>query len=250
MRKREPLIDLLIHDLTGPISIVLTSAKNLLTKKEKYGTTDKQIEILERIYRNSNKAKALLHELVEVYRSEEGRFSKQSLSLTDVVRESLLDAYEIIDPGKAQSLLSCTTNDEFFKTLRAGHIVITMSGKFADAPFLHDYQKIRQILRNLISNALKHRRKGLVLVVDGDSDLIISVSDDGLGLSKEEQATIFNRFADLKDKTIIPSQGLGFGLSCVKTLVEAIGGEITVKSGEGEGTCFTVRIPQLSETQS
>ena len=66
MNKKEPLIDLLIHDLTGPISIVFASVKNLLNKPDRYATPGVQKEVLERILRNSSKAKTLLQELVEV----------------------------------------------------------------------------------------------------------------------------------------------------------------------------------------
>jgi signal transduction histidine kinase len=250
MNNKEPLIDLLIHDLTGPISIVVTSVKNLLTKTEKYGTSERQREILERILRNSNKAKTILQELVEVYRSEEGRFCVENLLVRDLLRESFLDAFEIIDPGMAESLLSCVTGDEFFEALKKNGIVVEISGRYKEMPFAHDYKKVRQITRNLISNALKHRKKDVMVSVTGEKDLVISVKDDGLGISEREQEELFHRFADLTDKTNIGAHGLGFGLSCVKTLVEVIGGVITVKSGEGAGTRFTVRIPPLSETQS
>jgi signal transduction histidine kinase len=245
MNKKEPLIDLLIHDLTGPIAIVQTSVKNLLDKKEKYGTSDRQTETLLRILRNSTKAKTLLQELVEVYRSEEGRFCRENVVMKDLVRESFLDALEIIDPEKVEPLLCVTSTDTFFQALHTEDMVVEICGKYGDAPFPHDYRKIRQIVRNLISNALKHRKKQVTVSVSGEKDLQISVQDDGLGISRAEQDEIFNRFADLSDKTNMGEKGLGFGLSCVKSLVEAIGGEITVISGEGRGTCFKVRIPPL-----
>jgi signal transduction histidine kinase len=249
MNKKEPLIDLLIHDLTGPISVVVTSVQNLLKKSEKYGTSDQQKEVLERILRNSSKAKTLLQELVEVFRSEEGRFCRESLLVQDLIRESFLDALEIISPENAERLLCCATNEAFLEALRRNDIIVKVEGKYRDAPFHHDYRKIRQIVRNLLSNALKHRKKQVIVVVSGDKDLLLSVTDDGFGISEKEQESIFHRFADLKDKSDADVQGLGFGLSCVKVLVEAAGGEIAVKSGEGAGTCFTLRIPPLSETQ-
>jgi signal transduction histidine kinase len=248
MNKREPLIDLLIHDLTGPLSIVLASVKNLLDKKEKYGTSDRQVETLERILRNSTKAKALLQELVEVYRSEEGRFCTDNVPVEGVLKEAVLDALEVIDPQKAQSLL-CLTGNKIFDSLREEGIVVEISGKYRTTPFLHDYRKVRQITRNLISNALKHRKNQVVVSASGEEDLVVTVQDDGFGISQREQDEIFNRFADLTDKTNSGEKGLGFGLSCVKTLVEAIGGDITVISGEGRGTCFTVHIPPLFETK-
>ena len=249
MNKKEPLIDLLIHDLTGPISVVQTSVQSLLRKSEKYGASGQQKQVLERILRNSTKAKTLLQELVEVFRSEEGRFCRESLSVQDLVRDSLLDAFELISPENTEGLLCCSTNDDFFKVMRGNDVIVQLEGRYCEVPFYHDYRKVRQIVRNLISNALKHRKKEMVVSVSGDKDLVISVTDDGSGITAIEQASIFNRFADLKDKTGADVTGLGFGLSCVKVLVEAIGGQITVRSENGAGTCFTLRIPPLSETQ-
>jgi len=243
------LIDLLIHDLTGPISVVQTSVQSLLRKSDKYGTPGPQKQVLERILRNSTKAKTLLQELVEVFRSEEGRFCKENLSVQDLVRDSVLDAFEIISPENAEGLLCCATNDDFFRAMRGNDVIVEVEGRYCDVPFHHDYKKVRQIVRNLVSNALKHRRKQVVVSVSGDKDLVISVTDDGSGITAEEQESIFNRFADLKDKTGASATGLGFGLSCVKVLVETIGGQITVRSEDGAGTCFTLRIPPLSETQ-
>ena len=250
MNRKEPLIDLLIHDLTGPISVVVTSVQGLLKRSDKYGVSDRQREVLERILRNSSKAKTLLQELVEVFRSEEGRFCSESLFVQDLLRESLLDTLEIISPQMAEGLLCCADNEAFFSSLRSNDVVVTVEGRYSRTPFLHDYRKVRQIVRNLVSNALKHRKKQMVVSATGEQDLLISVTDDGYGISEQEKEAIFHRFADIKDRTTADAQGLGFGLSCVKVLVEAIGGEIAVRSGEGAGTCFTLRIPPLSETQS
>ena len=248
MNKKEPLIDLLIHDLTGPISVVFASVKSLLKKAD--AVPAEQREVLERILRNSSKARNLLQELVEVYRSEEGQFSREAFPVGEMVRDAFLDALEVIDPQKAESLLCCATRDEFFDALRRDEIIVKISGKYSLAPFVHDLRKMRQIVRNLISNALKHRKKQMRLSVSGESDLSIAVQDDGTGITRKEQAAVFDRFANLTDKTCIDVQGLGFGLSCVRTLLEAIGGEIGVHSEEGGGTLFTVRVPPLLEAQS
>jgi signal transduction histidine kinase len=98
----------------------------------------------------------------------------------------------------------------------------------------------------LIGNALKYRREKINLTISGDSDLIIMVEDDGRGIPLEKQESIFERFVRLTDKKQPDVQGLGLGLTGVKTLVEAMGGEITVVSREGLGARFTVRIPPLS----
>jgi signal transduction histidine kinase len=85
----------------------------------------------------------------------------------------------------------------------------------------------------------------MVVSIGGDLDLLISVEDDGRGIPQAGQEIIFNRFVRLKDKERPDMPGLGLGLTGVKTLIEAMRGEITLESREGIGTRFTVRIPPL-----
>jgi signal transduction histidine kinase len=244
--RKDPLVDLLIHDLTGPLSIVSTSINNLLSKEGRFGPIpDAQRETLERILRNANKAKALLQEMIEVYRSEEGLFRKDEIVIAEVLREALLDAVEIIDPGMASKLSGAGSEKGFTDILSKNGISIEVSGRYGQSPFIHDRKKIQQIMRNLITNALKYRKKMMKLAISGDLDLVITVGDDGEGIPQEKQDYIFKRFFHLNNKTECGVEGLGFGLSCVKSLVETMRGEITLKSGEGEGSCFTVRIPSL-----
>ncbi|MBP1749373.1 MAG: putative sensor protein [Deltaproteobacteria bacterium] len=242
MTRKDPLVDLLIHDLTGPLSIVLTSVNNLLTKEDKCGPyTEYQIDTLKRAKRNAEKAKALLLEIIEVYRSEEGLFRSENFMIADVLREALLDALEIINPDICEEL-SHAGEDSFKDILSRNGIFVEISGRYSRAFFNHDPKKIRQILRNLISNALKYRKTMMKLSLTGDADLVISVEDDGRGIPQEKQNYIFKRFFSANSKQGAPD-GLGFGLSCVKHIVEKMRGDISLESGEGAGSCFTVRIP-------
>ncbi len=244
MAQKDPLVDLLIHDLTGPLSIVLTSVNNLLTKQDKCGPyTEYQIDTLKRAQRNAEKAKALLLEIIEVYRSEEGLFRREQFMVSDIVKEALLDALEIVNPDIGEELARAS-NDTFKEILLHNGITIEIGGRYGTALFSHDSKKIRQILRNLISNALKYRKTMMKLTLTGDPDLVISVEDDGQGIPQEKQTYIFKRFFNMGNKKGAPD-GLGFGLSCVKNIVEKMRGDISLKSGEGTGSCFTVRIPPL-----
>jgi CheY-like chemotaxis protein len=96
-----------------------------------------------------------------------------------------------------------------------------------------------------MSNAMKYRRKRMAVGISGETDLCVSVEDDGVGIPREEQEIIFERFVRLNDKRYAGVPGLGLGLTGVKALLEAMGGEITLESREGLGSCFTVRIPPL-----
>lgn len=244
MTQKDALVDLLIHDLTGPLSIVLASINNLLNKEEKYGPYNEyQKDTLKRAQRNAEKAKALLSEIIEVYRSDEGLFRKDEFMIAESLKEALIDALEIIKPDIGDEITRCENDASYCEILAKNGISVEITGRYGTFLFSHDRKKIRQILRNLISNALKYRKTTMKLAISGDNELVIAVTDDGEGIPQEKQDYIFKRFLNL-DKKGGP-EGLGFGLSCVKSLVEKMSGEISLKSGEGTGSCFTVRIPPL-----
>jgi len=244
--EKERLFDLLIHDLTSPLSVVSTTAENLLHKSERYGAlTDQQKRMMDRILRNIHKSQKLLQEMIEILRSEEGLFQKELFSIEDTLKESLMDALEITLPHAVEKLCQSKSHEEFQCLLHTHRIFIEMTGRYCTSPFCHDQKKIRQVLRNLMSNALKYRRERMGVAISGEMDLLVSVEDDGIGIPAEEQEAIFKRFVRLNDKRSARVQGLGLGLTGVKTLVEAMGGDITLESQEGVGTRFVVRIPPI-----
>ncbi len=96
MNEKERLFDLLIHDMTGPLSIVTTSAANLVEKADRYGPlTVQQRQITERILRNARKVQTLLQEMIEIFRSEEGLFRKEPFLIEKILKDSLIDVLEI-----------------------------------------------------------------------------------------------------------------------------------------------------------
>jgi len=111
-----------------------------------------------------------------------------------------------------------------------------------------DRMHIGNIVCNLMENAIKYSRESVTVSIDyqqrTDGLLQISVADNGIGIAKTDQRYVFDKFyrsETAKDKAI---PGIGLGLSYVKLLVEAHGGTITFESTEGEGTTFTILIPQ------
>jgi len=244
MDEKGRLIDLLIHDLTGPLSVVSTSVVNLLQKADRYGPlTDGQKRALERVLRNARKAQTLLREIVEIYRSQEGLFQSEYFSLKRTLEESLVEVLDLAAPEAVEKLFGAKNQEEFQRVLGSCGVSLEITGRYRESPFCHDQKKVCQIFRNLMSNALKYRRNRMGVRVSGDADLLISVEDDGRGIPQRDQQAVFERFVRLTDNHDPSVPGLGLGLTGVKTLVEAMGGEITLESGEEKGTCFRVRIP-------
>ena len=246
MGHKDYLYDLFVHDLTGPLSVVATTAKGLLSRMEAYGSlTEQQKRSLERIERNTKKAQVILREILDVGRSEEHLFQKNEFYVQGLVKDALVSVMETMDAGVAERLEKLESPEAARDVFEEQGISVRVTGKYAGSPFFHDRRKVQLILENLISNALKYRRKRMDVSISGETDLVILVSDDGCGIPKNEQEVMYKRFMQLKHDELRQAQGLGLGLFCVKALVETMGGEIAVTSGEECGTTFTVHISPL-----
>lgn len=113
--------------------------------------------------------------------------------------------------------------------------------------FTGDCARLRQILFNLAGNAVKFTNEGHVLIRtelnSGDKQLLIIVSDTGIGIAPDKQGRVFNSFEQADSSTTRRFGGTGLGLAIVKKLTELMGGSITLKSVEGVGTQFIVTLP-------
>ncbi len=249
MESKKDLVDLLIHDIKGPLAVVSTSASGLLNRTDRYGPlTENQRRVLGRIFRNSRKAQALIEDMIEIYRAEENLFQSDLFPVSDPLRESLLEALETVVPHVLEDL--CFENQKDVEALfKSEGISIQIQGKYCTSPFCHDRKKLQQILRKLISNGLKYRRERIRIAVAGDEDLFISVEDDGSGIAPEHQEIVFKRFVRLEDRSRGDVPGIGLGLWGVKLLVETMGGEIRVERGQEAGARFTIRIPPLQASR-
>jgi signal transduction histidine kinase len=112
-----------------------------------------------------------------------------------------------------------------------------------------DATRIRQILNNLIYNALRHTPAGGLVIVDaqevaGNTQVEVSVMDTGVGIPPEKLPSVFERFVHGDDSVRGKGEGSGLGLHIVKQLVEAQSGTITVESSLGQGTVFRFRLPR------
>jgi signal transduction histidine kinase len=113
-----------------------------------------------------------------------------------------------------------------------------------------DVVKFQQILNNLLSNAIKFTPEGGRVLLKAEADLaqiILTVSDTGVGIAVEEQELVFEKFRQAGNPMTREHAGTGLGLSIVRELAKLLGGEVTLQSELGRGSTFEVRLPlQLS----
>ncbi len=114
-----------------------------------------------------------------------------------------------------------------------------------------DEVRIRQIINNFLSNAVKYTKKGkIIFSLDYEEKsneqilLVISVADTGIGIKEEDLEKLFEAFTRIEEKRNRNIEGTGLGLNLTKKLVDLMGGEISVDSTYGKGSCFTAKIPQ------
>ncbi|MBL8273506.1 MAG: response regulator [Xanthomonadales bacterium] len=109
-----------------------------------------------------------------------------------------------------------------------------------------DWIKLRQIIGNLVGNAIKFTRAGRIdVALDWDGQRIaIAVRDTGPGIAPEQQARVFEAFARLEGTS---APGAGLGLAIVRRLAQRLGGDVSLESRVGEGSCFRVEVPSMSD---
>lgn len=185
---------------------------------------------------------------------------KAAESLTELV-DDLLDLAKV-EAGKiVVTPIECSA-ETLFATLRGmlrpllvGDGVGLVFEDPADIPpLLQDEGKLSQILRNLISNAIKFTEQGEVRIwaaYDRDSDIVtFSVRDTGIGIAEQDHEIIFQEFGQVPNPMQRRIKGTGLGLPLSKKLSELLGGSIAVQSAPGQGSVFSVAIPRICRDPS
>ena len=133
------------------------------------------------------------------------------------------------------------------KPLLTGNSLELIFDADPDLPPLNtDEGKLSQILRNLISNALKFTRRGHVRMaaqLEGEGVIVFQVEDTGVGIAPDDRERIFDEFVQVENDLQAKVKGTGLGLPLSRRLAELLGGSISVKSEVGLGSTFFVRLP-------
>ncbi|ODT89168.1 MHYT domain-containing protein [Phenylobacterium sp. SCN 70-31] len=225
-RSKSDFLANMSHELRTPLNAVIGFAQILQMRRGEETLSVAQADAVEQIGRSGRHLLALIEEVLDFAKIESGHL--------DVSLEAL-------DPHAAvQDLLGT------FR-LQAERAGVTLSGPDAGGGLAvrADPLKFKQILANLVSNAIKYNRPGGSVSVEIDAlgaSVRLTVRDTGLGLPAERLASLFEPFNRLGRETLAV-EGAGLGLALTKRLVEAMDGVLEVESVEREGSAFTVRLP-------
>jgi PAS domain S-box-containing protein len=215
------------HELRTPLSVIMAYTGTLLEDRDQTIDPQTRAEFLRIIDDHSNKLLGLINDLLDLSRVEVSRtmLHKSEGSLNDIVKISL----RIAEPVAAQ------------------HRVELVAELDAAIPIMSfDPLRIRQACVNLLGNAVKFSRDGGVVTISsrgGDGEAVISVTDHGTGIGKDEIPKLFEKFSQLDGGASREKDGLGIGLRLVKHYVELHGGRIWVESEAGKGSTFSFSIP-------
>jgi len=248
MHRERIKIDLLIHDLKVPLAVVETGISSLLQRREKYGPlTEKQEQALARALRNTRVIQSLVNDILELGRSREGIVSLKSLKFSDLIEQALVEIFDLVDRNTSEKIKICADLPQLRETLEKKGLMLFMEESLWCQEVCLDEAKIRQILRNLLINALKYRKSRVELEVDKkDVYLVFSVKDDGEGIPSIYHKKIFESYFQMDATDSSTVRGHGLGLAGVMILVEDMGGELFLESDEGKGAKFLVKVPLLS----
>ena len=217
-------ISMASHEFRTPLSAILTSA-NLISRQNEPGKEERRIMNIDRIKSNVRTLVGILDEFLSLGKLEEGKVTlrPENFDLLDFARATLAELEGYKKEGQEIELkANCTA------------IPVTL-----------DKQIIKNVLLNLLSNALKYspQNKTVTLQINlEDLGLTLCVIDRGIGIPEEEQQNLFKRF--YRARNVANIQGTGLGLNIVKKYVELVDGSITFSSKLSEGTTFKVFLPQ------
>lgn len=212
------------HELRTPVTVISGYAETLLAGAK--DDPQHSQEFLTTILEQAQHLEALIQDILQLSRADqEMPIRWQSVNLDQLVQHELQLAA---------------------KEIKQRQLTVTVDSKHYHGPTLSDQLKLEEILKNLITNAVRYNVSGGKITTHLATDAnqtTITVSDTGIGLTTEDQTRIFERFYRVDQAHSRQQAGTGLGLAIVANLVDQLGGTITVQSQLGVGSTFTVKLP-------
>jgi len=222
---RQEFVANVSHELRTPLSLIKSATETLLDgAKDDAAALARFLQIIDK---HANRLALLIDDLLLLSTLDSGglRLNRQPLQFRSTVQDA-------IDDLQARAL----ARDVALENLVPGSFVV-----------LADNDRMRQVVSNLVDNAIKYGRPGGRTSVSGrhldDGRMEITVADDGPGIPRDSQERIFERFYRVDKARSREQGGTGLGLAIVKHVIQAHGGEVRIESEPGVGSKFIVTLP-------
>ncbi len=222
---RDEFLAVVSHDLRSPLSIIAMCGDELLDACDEHRLTELEADMVETIRRHAASMNRLILDLLDVERMASGHLhiAPAPCNMTALIKE-VVHGFQLL-ANQQGLVLSASLSDQ------------TMSAYI-------DRERVRQILANLIANAVKFTPKDgsiCVSLLQAERDLQVTVADTGPGIPEDKRERIFDRFSQLNRRD---RRGVGLGLYISKWIAEAHGGKIWLESDEGKGSKFHFTLPR------
>ena len=226
--QQSDLISEFVHELRTPLAS-LSTATYLLLRPEM--SREQQEQIVNSIHNETLRLNSLASSFLDLARLESGRvqFRKSTFDILDLLHE-------------CKDVMASKASEDNIQI----RIIDSQEPTLLDA----DRDKIKQVILNLLSNALKYNRKNGSVILKTEAheqEMVISVQDTGVGIPEDAVGHIFEKFYRVRESEAKIS-GTGLGLSICKKIVQGHGGTIEIKSKIGIGTNILVSLPRVSKT--
>jgi len=223
------------HELRTPLNAIMAFSQ-MLQRKNKGNFSKQQVDMIERIHGNGKNLLALINDILDLSKIEAGglKLYPEEFDLSQLIN---------------------TTIDELRSLRSQKQLEIKVNINLQYSKTVNDRNRVRQILVNLISNAIKFTEKGMVLIEANeisdlsDSNIIITVKDTGIGIAENDTKHIFEPFRQINQSTSRKYAGTGLGLAITKSLVKMMDGEVSVQSELTKGSTFRVELPRCIKSE-
>jgi signal transduction histidine kinase/DNA-binding response OmpR family regulator len=220
------------HEFRTPLTVILGMAQNI---KEKLKSSPIKVnDSIELIENNSNGLLNLVNQILDLAKIEKGKLG------LNLEQDNIINHLKYI-------------TESFKSYAEENNIELVFYNETDEIIMDYDLKKVTQILKNLISNAIKFCNKNdkiIVHITSKNNNLIIKVKDTGIGISQKNLPFIFDRFYQAENNSHKNYNGTGIGLALTKDLIGLMNGSIKVKSKENMGTTFKVQIPITNTSNS